>query len=363
MNETSTTSPQIRVLVVDDSAFMRTALAQMIASEQGFEVVATACCGLDALEKIAALDPDVVTLDVDMPKLGGLETLRFIMSRFPRPVIMVSASTEKDAEITLDALSAGAFDCVPKQMSTVSLDIIHIRSDLIGKLRAAALARRLRSADTHSKKPARACAVQGRHQASLIPSIVALGTSTGGPKALEEILPQFPSDFSVPLLIVQHLPFGFSAPFAQRLNKLCAISVCEASHRELALPGVAYIAPAGVHMRVERRVSDSRPIICLDPKPDRILHIPSVDVLMTAVAENYESRAVGVIMTGMGSDGAKGMSAIHQHGGLTIGQDEASCAVYGMPRICAELGILSYTVPLADIPGRILQATHHRKHA
>jgi len=358
------TRSQIRVLIVDDSAFMRTAISRMIASDLDLEVVGTACCASDAFEKIASLDPDVVTLDVAMPGLDGVSTLRCIMQQFPRPVIMVSAATERDAQITFDALSAGAFDYVPKQMSPTSLDITHIRADLIAKIRAAAQSRHvLTRPTTRVRKPPQSDALESQPSASPIPAVVAIGVSTGGPKALEQVLPRFPRDFPVPILIVQHMPLGFTGPFAQRLDSLCAIAVNEAAQRELIQPGVAYIAPAGLHMCIVPRVSDSKPVIALGRYPEDAMHIPSVDVLMKSVAETYKNRALGVIMTGMGSDGADGMSAIYRYGGLTIGQDEATCAVYGMPRVCAELGILSRVVPLSEIPKQILQATLRRKRA
>jgi two-component system, chemotaxis family, protein-glutamate methylesterase/glutaminase len=357
----------VRVLVVDDSAFMRTALSRMIGSEAGFEVVATACSGSEGLEKIASFDPDVITLDDEMPGLNGLETLRCIMSRFPRPVIMVSAETAEGAEQTLNALASGAFDCVPKHLSSTSLDIAHVRQELIAKIRAAAQSRTSRTSDFLSRKLPRSLVEAFDSVSTIPPAIVALGTSTGGPQALQEILPLFPADFSVPMLIVQHMPPGFSGPFAQRLNTLCSLTVQEATHGELLLSGVVYIAPAGRHMTVERP-SDARTILCLgtprlDTPSDCCLHIPSVDVLMKSVAEAFRNRALGVIMTGMGCDGAEGMRAIRRQGGLTIGQDEASCTVYGMPRACAELGVLSRVVPLLEIPAHILRATHYRKRA
>ena len=274
MTEVAANRPPIRVLVVDDSAFMRTALSRMIASESGFEVVATACTGLDALDKIASLDPDVVTLDVEMPGLDGLQTLRCIMRQFPRPVIMVSATTEKDAGNTFDALAAGAFDYVPKQLSSTSLDILHIRPDLIAKLRAAAQSRKSHRGDFLSKKPPRPARSETLTPAfPSVPAIVALGTSTGGPRALQEILPLFPPDLAVPILIVQHMPPGFTAPFAQRLNALCSVTVREATHGECPQPGVAYIAPAGLHMRVERQ-ADSRAIISSRHIPKTIFTFP-----------------------------------------------------------------------------------------
>jgi two-component system, chemotaxis family, protein-glutamate methylesterase/glutaminase len=346
----------VRVLVVDDSAFMRVALSQMIASESGFQVVGTACDGSEALAKIPTLDPDVITLDVQMPGLDGLATLRCIMSQFPRPVIMVSAVTEHDAQTTFAALGAGAFDYVPKQMSSTSLDIQHIREDLVSKIRAAAEFRK-NSATSHRKPP------QSTSQyvsTAAVPAIVALGASTGGPKALEEILPVFPRELTVPILIVQHMPVGFTAPFAKRLNTMCSVEVRQAADNELILPGVIYIAPAGIHMTVHR-FSGSRATINLNLRPETQVHRPSVNIMMKSVAQNFGDHAMGVILTGMGTDGAEGMSAIRQRGGLTIGQDEASCAVYSMPRACAELGALSRIVPLLQIPNQILDATRSQK--
>ena len=361
MTQNVTIPPPIRVLVVDDSAFMRTALSRMICSEAGFEVVGTASSGSEALDKISALDPDVVTLDVEMPGLDGVQTLRLIMKQFPRPVIMVSSVTERDADNTFNALAAGAFDYVPKNLSSTSLDILHIRSDLVAKIHAAAQSRRSQAAAILEKKPSQPAGPESHARTlSFRPAIVALGVSTGGPKALQEMLPLFPRDLSVPILIVQHMPHGFTAPFAQRLNTLCSVAVREASHGETVQPGVVYLAPAGKHMRVER-LSPSQTILCLNTHPEDCLHIPSANVLMNSVAAAYHNLALGVIMTGMGSDGAEGMRSIFREGGLTIGQDEATCTVYGMPRVCAEMGILSRVVPLSQIPTQILEATRVRR--
>jgi two-component system, chemotaxis family, protein-glutamate methylesterase/glutaminase len=357
----SETPVKISVLVVDDSAFMRTALSRMINSEPTLFVVGTACCGDEALEKIPSLNPDVITLDVEMPGLDGLETLRCIRARFPRPVIMVSSSTVEDAKITFDALGAGAFDYVPKQLSSTSLDIMHIRQDLIAKIKAAAESHH-RHASVCERKPPQPAAAMDWGNFSVDPAIVAIGTSTGGPQALQAILTQFPADLSVPVVIVQHMPPGFTKPFAERLNTLCAVKVREATHRERLRSGVVYIAPAGIHLTVERS-SNSLALISLTPEPAAAPHIPSVDVMMESVAAVFRTLAMGVILTGMGSDGALGMSAIHRAGGITVGQDESSSAVYGMPRACAELGILRTVVPLTQIAQHILQATRYRKRA
>jgi two-component system chemotaxis response regulator CheB len=275
---------------------------------------------------------------------------------------MVSSATEEDAEITLEALSAGAFDCVPKRLTSTSLTINHIRHDLVSKIRAAAQSRRIRRPCPDARKPA-ISAIHDTSTSAASPAVVAIGVSTGGPKALEEIFPLFPADFPIPIVVVQHMPIGFTSPFAQRLNSLSSLQVKEAVQGEVICPGTAYIAPAGLHMRIVPRLSDSKPAINLDKYPDKALHIPSVDVLMTSVAQLFKNRAIGVIMTGMDSDGAVGMTSIFRQGGMTIGQDEASCTVYGMPRTCLQLGVLTHVRGLADIPAQIIQATRDRKRA
>jgi two-component system, chemotaxis family, protein-glutamate methylesterase/glutaminase len=345
----------IRVLVADDSAFMRTALTRMIESDPGMRVVGTAQTGEEALEKTASLQPDVVTLDVEMPKLNGLETLKRIMQDLPRPVIMVSSLTREGADTTLEALDCGAFDYLPKQSSYASLDIVKIREDLVAKIRAAAESRRPRA--RRALRPA--TAEFPAHSFQLAPTVVALGTSTGGPKALQEILPMFPGDLPVPVLVVQHMPVGFTGPFAKRLNNLCKVTVREAAGDEVLEPGNVYIAPAGHQMTVNRK-SPSKVEIRLSNTPSNTPHIPSVDVMMHSVASVYRGLAMGVIMTGMGADGALGMEAIRNAGGLTVGQDEASCTVYGMPRACAEMGILRRVVGLEQIPAQVLQAVGYR---
>jgi two-component system chemotaxis response regulator CheB len=351
---------RIKVLIVDDSAFMRVALSRIIAHDPDFCVVGTAACGTEALQKIVDLDPDVITLDVEMPGLNGLDTLRRIMTECPRPVIMVSSATVESAEITFNALAAGAFDYVPKQLSSTSLDILHIGEDLVAKIKAAAGSWHSRDRLDLLRKPPRAADSPARAASHSTPTIIALGVSTGGPKALQEMLPTLPADLAVPILVVQHMPTGFTAPFAKRLNSLCAVSVCEASHGEVIQPGAVYLAPTGFQMTVDRP-SNSRMVISLSIKPENQLHVPSVDVMMRSVASAFHSQAMGIILTGMGTDGAEGMKAIHREGGLTVGQDEASCAVYGMPRVCAEMGILDRVVPLSQISHEILQATRYQK--
>jgi two-component system chemotaxis response regulator CheB len=294
-----------------------------------------------------------------MPGLDGFETLRTIMKEFPRPVIMVSAASERDADATFTALSCGAFDYIPKRSASAELNITHIRDDLIEKIRAAGR-RRIRPSHSAGQEQPRSKKCFDDDPAET--AIVAIGASTGGPRVLWQILPLLPRDLPVPILLVQHMPPGFTGPFAARLNTACSITVREAVHQEALRPGVVYIAPAGLHMTVQRP-SEKMAFIMLGSMSDYHLHVPSVDILMTSVAESFHHTAMGIILTGMGHDGVKGMKTIYQQGGLTVGQDEASCTVYGMPRACAEQHVLTRVVPLAQIPRQIIEATRRRKRA
>jgi two-component system, chemotaxis family, protein-glutamate methylesterase/glutaminase len=301
---------------------------------------------------------DVVILDLNLPKLDGVNVLRYLRLKQPSlPVLVLTQRTR--VEDRVQCLDTGADDYIPKRLSSTSLDIVHIQADLISKIKAAAHSHRAQSA---ARKLPQAAAVLPRETSPTTPAIVAIGTSTGGPKALQEILPLLTRDLSVPILIVQHMPMGFTTPFALRLSALCQVPIREAAHHDTIQAGTVYIAPSGLHMTVERH-PDSRSTICLSPHPEHHLHIPSVDILMQSIAATYRSLAMGVIMTGMGSDGALGMKAIYRQGGLTVGQDEATCTVYGMPRACAELGVLHRVVPLSLIPHQIMLATRSRKRA
>jgi two-component system chemotaxis response regulator CheB len=325
-----------RVLVVDDEAGMRAALEAHFV-RRGWQVDIAANAG-EALEKFRRVLHPLVVTDIRMPGADGFSVMREARALAPHTaVILLTAFANVPDAVT--AMKGGACDYVPKQLSSTSLNILHIQDDLVTKIKAAAEARHSRDLLKLTRKPPRSVELPARLTAPPVPAIVALGISTGGPKALQEILPTLPGDLPVPILVVQHMPAGFTAPFAKRLNNLCTISICEASHGEAILPGVVYIAPAGSHMTVDRPIS-SRMLICLSDKTENQPHVPSVDVTMQSVASAFHSQAMGIIMTGMGADGAQGMSAIHREGGFTVGQDEPSCAVYGMPRVCAEMGIL-----------------------
>jgi two-component system, chemotaxis family, protein-glutamate methylesterase/glutaminase len=362
MSPSRTTRSLARVLVVDDSAFMRLELSRMIASESGFEVVGTACSGFEALEKIPLLNPDLITLDPKMPGLDGLETLRHVMLHFPRPVIIVSGSGERNSEVAAHALRLGAFGYVAKQLSSSTLDIFQIREELLAKLQAAAEMRPSHAAGTVEEKPSAWISPKAEQLSAAPAEIVAIGASTGGPRALQQILPILPTDLPVPVLVVQHMPAGFSKRFAENLNAMSAVRVREAVHRDFLHPGVIYVAPTGTHMTVQR-FSDLQTSLWLDSEPSDRMHTPSIDVMMESVAEAFGDRAMGIILSGMGSDGVEGIKAIHRKGGLTIGQDEASCVVASMPRACAALDLLSCVLPLAKIPARIVDATQPRKRA
>ncbi len=348
----------MRILIAEDDE----ALAKFV--RQGLEgetyAVDLVVDGEQARIQATERDYDIVILDLNLPKLDGVSVLRHLRLKKPSlPVLILTQRTK--VEDRVQCLDTGADDYIPKQLSATSLDILHIRNDLIAKIRAAAESRGHRPSSAPARKPPRPAAQDGSSDAA-VPTIIAIGTSTGGPKALQEIIPTLPCDLSVPILVVQHMPLGFTAPFAQRLNALSSVTVREAVHREVIRAGVVYIAPAGLHMTVDR-FSDACSRIHLDSEPAHSLHIPSVDVLMNSVATAYGSAALGVIMTGMGCDGLEGIKAIYRRRGITIGQDESTCTVYGMPRACAEVNILTRVVPLSQITAEILRATLYRKRA
>jgi len=341
----------VRVLIVDDSAFMRTALRRMIESDPALQVVDTANDGVDGVHKAVQLRPDVITMDVEMPRMSGLDALSKIMELAPCPVIMVSSITQAHAEATIEALSRGAYDFLSKDLSYASLDIVRIKDDLIAKCKAAAIHQRRRSLPVPVAPPVKVAPRSTRHFPS--PRVVCIGTSTGGPKALQRILPMLPANLPVPVVIVQHMPPGFTGPFAHRLDSLCPLHVKEAEPNEPLIPGIVYIARAGQQLRVLRR--GPLALAHMSSVPTNTPHIPSVDILMLSAADQFADQAMGVILTGMGCDGQRGMAAIHRAGGYTLGEDERTCTVYGMPRACAESGILHNVLPLDSIPAEIVR--------
>ncbi|MBL8699067.1 MAG: chemotaxis response regulator protein-glutamate methylesterase [Alphaproteobacteria bacterium] len=338
----------IRVVVVDDSALMRKMISAMLSSEPDIEVVGIANDPFQAREQIKATNPDVVTLDVEMPKMDGLTFLEKIMTLRPMPVVMVSSLTQTGTDATLRALELGAVDCVAKPAGgMIAEGQAEFRADVIAKVRTAAAAR-IRPRKL-VERAARASVGPGYSSSEVV---VAIGSSTGGVEALHHVLQALPAD-SPAVVVTQHMPPAFTASFSRRLDSECAVVVAEATDGVRVLPGHVYIAPGGRHLELGR--SGANYICKLHDQPPVSGHRPSVDVLFRSVARNAGANAVGVIMTGMGRDGADGLLEMRKAGARTIGQDEASCVVYGMPKVAREVGAVEVEVPLHKIPGEILQ--------
>lgn len=344
---------KIRALIVDDSAFMRKSLSILLGSDDEIEIVGTACDGLDGYEKVKQLKPDIVTLDIEMPRMDGLTALEKIMKDCPTSVIMVSSLTTEGAESTLKALELGAVDFIPKEMSFVSVNIVNIKEDLIKKVKAIvrskAMHRRLNRVHKfagHDTKPP----VTGKLRS--MPKIgykaIALGISTGGPLSLQKLIPKIKANLNVPIFIVQHMPPKFTKSLADRLNNMSQINVKEAENNEEIKKNTAYIAPGGFHMKLSKGLG-GHPIIKITEEPADTLHRPAVDVMMSSVLEIYGKHTMGVIMTGMGKDGTEGVKKLKKLGGYAMAQDEATCVVYGMPKAIVDEGLADVISPLEKI--------------
>jgi len=353
---------QIRILVVDDSAFMRVALKKIIEEDGTIKVIDTARNGEEALEKIKRHKPDLITLDIEMPVMDGLTVLERIMNDMPMPVIMISSLTEEGADATLRALDLGAVDFIPKGgKSYVNLDIVKIGEQLRQKIRAIVTKGRIQKVLYYSREKRASETERASITAKPLSfpeveekcGIVTLGISTGGPLALQKMIPMIPEDYSSSILIVQHMPPTFTQPFARRLNQLAKVQVKEAAEGDITEPGTVYIAPGGKHMVFERK-GNGKLVIKLSMIPSDTLFRPSVDVMMLSAASVYRGKILGVIMTGMGNDGLKGMTMIKELGGITLAQDEATCVVYGMPKACVKSGIIDYTIPLESLAESIV---------
>ena len=331
----------IRVFVVDDSTFVRKAIIKVLHRDPELRVVGEASGGAEALRTIADVNPDVVTLDLAMPGLDGLQALRGLLAwRADLPVLMLSAHTHEGAAATLEALAIGAVDFVDKSAFSL-LDLDSLGRQLVERIKLWG------PGVTASREP------QRRKPSPAPPKVPAtlaecdlcvIGTSTGGPPALQYIFERLPATFPMPVAIVQHMPIGFTKPFADRLNTVCRLAVREARDGDALLPGRVLVAPAGQHLVItsERRVS-------LDAQPSTSTHTPSVDVLMRSAAQSWPGRVLGILLTGMGDDGAKGMAAIRAAGGVTLGESEASCVVYGMPRAARRIGAIEHERSLTEI--------------
>lgn len=338
----------IRVLIVDDSAFVRKALSRMLGSAEDIEVVGTAVDGQDGVEKVLALRPDVVTLDVKMPRLDGLEALRRIMAECPTAVLLLSSLTGEGADVTLRGLDLGALDFVDKSSVEGHMNLLSLADELIEKVRGLARAQRrtpLAVRSTQLPLPEFA-----RERADL----VVIGTSTGGPAALQAVIPALPADLRVPVLVVQHMPIGFTRSLAERLDQRSDLMVREARDGEPLAAGRVLIAPAGRHLKIHRVQGEAR--VHLDYEPLDALHRPSVDVLMQSAARAYGAALLGVVLTGMGADGVEGLRSIRAAGGRTLAESEDTCVIYGMPKAAIEAGVVHRVAALDRIADEIKAA-------
>lgn len=351
---------KIRVLVVDDSAFMCRVISDAINQLPGMEVVGWAGNGREALDRIPGLQPDVVTMDVEMPAMDGLAALEQIMKANPVPVIMVSSLTKQGTEQTLKALQLGAVDFVAKPTARVPHNMTQFGEELKRKILAAAGARKklqnlYRSTDLKSTFRKTSADKRTLDLNAALNKLVLIGTSTGGPKALHQVIPNLPGNLAAGVLIVQHMPAGFTKSLAERLDGISQLRVKEAEHGERVLPGCVYIAPGDFHMTVNAQTTEGGKTLhlALNQDPPRSGHRPSVDVMLESVAEQFWAKMVCVIMTGMGSDGAKGLAMVKDRGGKTVAEDQSTCIVYGMPKMAVETGKVDRVVPLPEISAEI----------
>jgi two-component system chemotaxis response regulator CheB len=349
----------IKVLVVDDSALVRKLLSLMLDRAVGIEVVGTANDPYAARDKIKRLNPDVITLDIEMPRMDGLTFLENLMRLRPMPVVMVSSLTQHGADVTLRALELGAVDFVAKPRIDIAGTLEDYEQELVAKVRAAAAARVVphltpktaRTVDERHSTSAVLPALRAQGLLRTSERIVAVGASTGGTEAIRELLAEMPPDAPA-IVISQHIPAAFSKSFADRMNRSSAMSVCEAQDGQQILPGHAYIAPGDQHLLVER---DGARYLCrLSDGPHVNRHRPSVDVMFRSVAQHVGPNAVGVLLTGMGDDGARGLKEMMERGAGTIAQDEASSVVWGMPGTAVRLGAAMHVLPLQHIAAQVL---------
>ena len=351
-------SRRIKVLIVDDSALVREILSKGLALDKDLEIVGTASDPFLARDKIIELRPDVLTLDVEMPKMDGVEFLRRLMPQHPLPVVIVSALTKKGAQITLEAFEAGAVEVVTKPSSDVARGLSSMLNDLRAKIKIAA-ATNVSAWKLNKKQTDTIVKINREALAESTDKVIAIGASTGGTEAIRKILKTFPA--SMPgVVIVQHMPAGFTAHFAESLNNGCAMEVKEASHGDRIMPGRVLVAPGG---DMQFRVLRSGGIYIADLKPGEKVcgHCPSVEIMFESVAKYVGANAIGVILTGMGSDGAGGMLSMRQAGARTLAQNEESSVVFGMPKVAYERGGAERLVPLSDITARVIAILEGRE--
>ncbi|MBI5969912.1 MAG: chemotaxis response regulator protein-glutamate methylesterase [Deltaproteobacteria bacterium] len=343
----------IKALVVDDSAFMRRVIKQMLESDPEIEVIGTARDGAEGVEKTFSLCPDIVTMDVEMPRMNGLEATSIIMEKQPLPILMVSSLTTEGAYATFDALDRGAADYISKNLVTSAIDILKIQEELIAKTKALGRKANRLAGVRPFRKPEGVITVRKGFGGTQKVGFVAIGASTGGPRAIQEVLTHLPGDLATPFLVAIHMPKAFTGAFAERLHSLSKLPVKEAENGEKILSGCVYLTPGGTQTRMKKR-SLTEVYVEIKNDPEDLLYKPSVDVCMKSVAECYLGMSMGVILTGMGHDGLEGMKAIKSQGGKTIAQSEDTCTVYGMPKAVVDAGIADKVVPLDKIAAEIV---------
>jgi len=352
MRHSAIRNPQsalIRVLVVDDSSFMRTSLTHILKLDKSVDIVGTAADGEDAIRQVKQLSPDVVLLDIEMPGMDGLAALAHIMAECPTPVLMLSGLSKRDAAIAIKSLDHGAVDFISKPSGVISFDIDKLSSELITKVKTAASARLhkidLRLPDESYQR--------GRPKLETRKSIVIIGASTGGPAAVAEVLSALPRDISTAIIVIQHMGPQFVPSFVQRLQWGCSLNISIARKGQTISPGRALIAPGAYHTSIVQNGHTKKIRLSGQASPNRVC--PSIDYAMESVATAYGEGALGVLLTGVGTDGARGMKAIKDAGGSTIAQDESSCVVFGMPKAAIEIGGVDEVVPLSRIAQTILR--------
>jgi two-component system, chemotaxis family, protein-glutamate methylesterase/glutaminase len=343
---------QLRVLVVDDSAFMRKVLTELLQSDPSITVIGTARDGMDGVEKSKELQPDVITLDIEMPKMDGYAALREIMAHRPTPVIMVSSLTQQGAEATVRALALGAVDFVAKPSGAISLNMHVTRQELITKVKEAAKAtpryRRVLADLPPLRRETKVVFPSSTASAALPKQLVVIGCSTGGPSALHHILPKLPGDLAASVLVVQHMPSGFTRSLAHRLDEISSIAVKEAAEGDRLSNGQVLVAPGGFHLTV-----DHDGCVRLNQEPQLHGVRPAVDKTLESVIPLWGKHLIGVILTGMGYDGSKGMVGLKRAGGRTVVEDASTCVVYGMPKVVVEMGVADQVLPVQEIADAI----------
>lgn len=339
----------IKVLIVDDSLVMRKAISRMLSKDPDIQIVGTAINGRDAIEKVETSKPDVVTMDVEMPVMDGLEALRQIMSKNPIPVIMLSALTKEGAEITMEALNLGACDYVTKDFANMANSLAAKEAEIVAKVKNVAKNKvkfLLRKLDV-TKKP-----IVLDPDQKIKHEVLSIGASTGGPPALQHILSKLPKDFPVPVIIAQHMPKLFTQSFSQRLNAISQLHVKEAEENEQLVPGVALIVPGDTHVALRRK---GKEVIVEFVNGTQYIYRPSVDLLMSSTADVYQEQSIGVVLTGMGNDGLSGMRDMRSKNGYIIAQDEETCVVYGMPKAVITAKLADAILPIDKISEEIMR--------